>query len=306
MINKALCCQPHFFIIGAAKAGTTSLYMDLAKHPSIFLCNPKEPEFFCRDEVYGKGIDWYLRLFGDAGQSQICGEASTQYSNRSRFPLTVERIKKHAACARFIYVVREPCARAYSYWVQLVKNQQNFGGDTEVPLDFRSAWGVRPDIVDGSDYPYQLQPYLDTFGSEAIHVVVFEELVVQYERVMSELCSFLGIDLGPLMAGNRSHANESSRHFASRARSNLADALKTHWIIRNGRRFLPVGVRQQVLGLAMKSPLGRRYVKEVELQPMDPQTRKELGEKYRPIVEWMETYLGRDLCEWREAAEASS
>ena len=40
---------PNFLIIGAAKAGTTSLYDWLRQHPDVFMPALKEPKFFAYD-----------------------------------------------------------------------------------------------------------------------------------------------------------------------------------------------------------------------------------------------------------------
>src|SRR6476659_4636931 len=54
---------PNFFIIGAAKAGTTTLYDLLDQHPQVYLPFDKEPAFFCDDDYFRNGIDWYLQTF---------------------------------------------------------------------------------------------------------------------------------------------------------------------------------------------------------------------------------------------------
>lgn len=46
-----------FFIVGAAKCGTTGLYRYLAAHPAVFMPENKEPNFFCSD----------IRTFGAVG-----------------------------------------------------------------------------------------------------------------------------------------------------------------------------------------------------------------------------------------------
>ena len=68
--------RPDFMIIGAMKSGTTTLYHYIGMHPGVFMCFPKEPMFFSRDEVYARGLDWYFSLFREAREDQICGEAN--------------------------------------------------------------------------------------------------------------------------------------------------------------------------------------------------------------------------------------
>src|SRR6266568_6603804 len=70
---------PNFFVIGAMKAGTTSLYEYLFAHPNVFLpTETKEPAFFARNWRRGEG--WYRSLFAGAGDAVAVGEASTSYT----------------------------------------------------------------------------------------------------------------------------------------------------------------------------------------------------------------------------------
>ncbi|PYC46421.1 hypothetical protein DI396_15600 [Litorivita pollutaquae] len=113
-----------FFIIGAAKAGTTSLHARLQAHPDLFLTEPKEPEFFARDDRYEAGIDSYAALFTDAKPGQLRGDASTLYSLAPLFPKTAERIKTHCPEAKFIYMLREPVNRAVDHNRTVAQSQQ--------------------------------------------------------------------------------------------------------------------------------------------------------------------------------------
>ena len=101
---------PNFFVIGAPKAGTTSLFKQLSRHPDIFLSPIKEPNHFCadlhpfagssslndrlpldmesylssqiREPIQSAWItdrDQYCRLFDSAGCESAVGECSTTY-----------------------------------------------------------------------------------------------------------------------------------------------------------------------------------------------------------------------------------
>ena len=69
---------PNFLIIGAMKAGTTSLYQYLGSHPQVFMAQPKELHFFS----YRAGEDtaWYAEHFAGAGAAIAVGEASASYT----------------------------------------------------------------------------------------------------------------------------------------------------------------------------------------------------------------------------------
>lgn len=105
--------KPSFLIIGAQKAGTSSLFWYLSQHPDIRLPQRKELHFF--DLRYGKGIDWYEGLFPtnlDSSQ-QITGEASPYYLFHPRVP---ERVWRHYPNIRLIALLRNPVDRAYSHF----------------------------------------------------------------------------------------------------------------------------------------------------------------------------------------------
>ena len=87
---------PHFLIIGAMKAATSTLYDQLRHQPGIFLPELKEPNFFSDDAHYARGIDWYTGLFAEAGPSDLIGDASTHYTwsdSYRRFPNRLKQFK---------------------------------------------------------------------------------------------------------------------------------------------------------------------------------------------------------------------
>ena len=84
--------MPDFIVIGSAKCGTTSLCDDIARGRSFFVSRPKEPEFFCRNENYAKGLGWYASLFDGCGEGRLAGEGSTMYSSCEQFPEAAARI----------------------------------------------------------------------------------------------------------------------------------------------------------------------------------------------------------------------
>jgi hypothetical protein len=81
---------PTFFLVGAMKAGTTSLYQYLNAHPKIFMSPTKEPNYFCKDftaqsaDRRGRITLWsdYVRLFEAARDETAIGEASVVYLGR--------------------------------------------------------------------------------------------------------------------------------------------------------------------------------------------------------------------------------
>ena len=294
---------PDFIVIGAAKAGTTSLCDDLSRHPGVFITKPKEPEFFCRDENYAKGIDWYTSLFDAAKPDQIAGEGSTMYANAPAFPGVPQRIKNATPDARLVYLVREPTARAHSYWVQKLKNQQNFGGDMDFPTDFATALRTKPEIVLGSDYRLQLELYLEHVPREQILVLLFEDYTNKRDTTLKTLGGFLGFDPAPLLAMDAVKSNESKAHFRDRARTGFAEDLKRNPAIRLARAVLPKAIKQKALDRAYAKAEETNRVRPDLPPPLSPELRAQIWDQVSDSVGWLEAFMDRDLSIWRSKHE---
>jgi hypothetical protein len=81
---------PDFFIVGAPKCGTTALFTYLQKHPQVFMCGIKEPQFLAAD-ILGDARqvrNWkdYLACFSEAEPSAKVGEGSVAYLGSPRRP----------------------------------------------------------------------------------------------------------------------------------------------------------------------------------------------------------------------------
>jgi len=207
--------RPNFLVIGAMKAGTTSLYRLLCRHPQIGMSREKEPAFFCADEIFARGWAWYESLFTDAYGKTAVGEASTSYTKRYVYPRAAERIGEHLPDARLIYVVRHPLERIESQWMHGV--HQGWHSSS-----FRRAL-EEPGLLDPSRYWSQISAYRKFFPDERILVLLFDEFKHRPAEFMSQVFRFLGVDpdapLGELgKAENASTSMESERPILSRLR----------------------------------------------------------------------------------------
>ena len=95
---------PTFIVIGAGKAGTTSLWGYLRDHPQVFMSDPKELDFFTVEHNWSKGVGWYEAHFADAGDAVARGEASGSYTNWPNFAgrwacPSFKQFRKSKACA---------------------------------------------------------------------------------------------------------------------------------------------------------------------------------------------------------------
>ncbi len=134
--------KPDFFIIGAQKCGTTSLYNYLVKHPCVLSSHEKEIHFFT--DKYDKGYSWYSKQFPSLIKKYyytvrkhhriITGEATPYYLFH---PHVAKRIKSAFPKAKIIIMLRNPVDRAFSHYRYHVKLGQE-------PLSFKDAIEAEP------------------------------------------------------------------------------------------------------------------------------------------------------------------
>lgn len=161
---------PDFIIVGAMKSGTTTLYRWLGEQPEIVLPQDKEPDFFSADRAWGRGLDWYGRLFADIPPTRLTGEASVSYTD----PAVAERAARRMAATvpgvRLIYLVRNPLERLRSHY----RHEVQRGRESRPFLEAVGATG-NP-YVARSCYFTCLAPYLEAFPEDRILVVRLEDL----------------------------------------------------------------------------------------------------------------------------------
>ena len=176
---------PDFLIVGAMKSGTSTLQVQLAAQPGIFMTTPKEPNFFSDDPVYGQGLDWYRGLYAEAAPGDLKGEASTHYTKRPTHPHTIERMAAVLSAPRLIYVIRNPVDRAVSHylheWSQGVMGR-----------DALTAFDKHPELVDYGRYAMQIAPYIDRFGAGAVYLTSLEQLKSDPEGELTRIGAHIG------------------------------------------------------------------------------------------------------------------
>lgn len=235
---------PDFVIIGAMKSATSSLYMQLVEQPGIFMCTPKEPNFFSDDDQYSKGMAWYSNLFASAPQGSLLGEASTHYTKLPTHPKAVERLKQYLPNARFVYVMRHPVDRLVSHYM----HEWSTG---VYHCDIDEAINKYPELIAYGRYAMQLEPYFKVFGRDAILPVFFDHLVREPQAELERVCRFIGYQGQPVWIQDMKPDNVSSeriRKFPGYAF--LVDSSLATWL---RRHFIPQSLRDAVkMKLRMK------------------------------------------------------
>lgn len=208
--------HPNFFILGAAKSGTTSLHYYLSQHPDIYISNPKEPPFF--QSEYEKGLDYYWRTYFSGWNGEpIIGEAAPR---NLYLPYVAQRIRDSFPGARLIVILRNPVTRIYSaWWMNVSLGLESLTFEQAVRESYRRIIENYPDQVDYRNnesrvryrwyldmghYAEQLQRYYKLFPKSQIRVYLFDELISNPSSLLCDIFDFLGaqsitttIDLTP-------------------------------------------------------------------------------------------------------------
>jgi len=205
---------PNFFIIGAAKAGTTSLYRYLEQHPQIYMSPIKEPNFFALEgqplDFRGPGDRLYIEqfsvtergcyeaLFEAAGPEPALGEASALYLYSPQAPA---RICRDVPEAKIVAILRHPVDRAYSAFLHLLRDAREPLLSFEAALEaeegrVRGGWEHIWHLRRMGFYGEQLGRYYRCFGRERVRVYLYEALQEEPEGVIADIFNFLGVDAG--------------------------------------------------------------------------------------------------------------
>jgi hypothetical protein len=173
---------PAGFIIGAQKAGTTTLAAMLDQHPQIAVARQKEPDFFHVN--WDRGIEWYRTCFREP--RDILVDASPSYTMAPPDDETVPaRIFALQPLARFIYLVRDPAERCHSaYWHEVRSGRE---GRT-----LRDAVTQQAYYVHASYYYRQLTGFLRYFPLERFLFVPFDDLTGDPVATAARCSRFLG------------------------------------------------------------------------------------------------------------------
>lgn len=291
--------KPDFIIIGAAKAGTTTLHHYLTRHPRIFMSDPKEPTFFARDERYQRGTDWYLSLFANASRDQLCGEASTNYTNWPLYPSTVERMHALVPETRLIYLMRHPVDRAYSHYLQLIHNVRTDDPDYKFRDTFEQHIEKDDSVIQSSLYMQQIERFLERYPRDRLLLLFFEDFMRKPGIILDRFVDFLGLEPGfDFLANGNVSANINKNKEFWLVRSKLTAPLRSlpggQWLADR----LSKKTRDRIYALLSRLPQKKRIEAEYIPPKMLPETRARLLKYFHGPNEKLAQFLGTDLAHW--------
>lgn len=181
---------PDFIVIGAMKCGTSSLAGQLGAQDGLFMTTPKEPNYFSDDDVFAKGPAWYASLFAQAAPGDLKGEASTHYTKRPDYPQCLPRMQAALEAPRLVYMIRDPMVRLVSHYIHAWSE-----GWTSDP--FEVALERLPAMVDYGRYGWQIAPYIEAYGREAVLLTSLERQKADPDGELARIAAHLGL-AGPV------------------------------------------------------------------------------------------------------------
>jgi len=284
---------PSCFIIGAQKAGTTSLAFLLGEQSDICLSTPKEPRYFSKN--YARGVKWYESCFKQP-ERKILLDASPDYSRGPTDLFVVEKSYDGAAFtdvpnrisslnseSRLIYVLRNPVHRTYSsYW-----HNVRAGYDK---TDFSTSIRNSDRYLVASDYLGQLSNFLQCFPLEQFHFILFEDFIKNPHGELKRCCEFLEIAYTPADDRTQTHSN------ASYQLNRWGELVKrTAGSSRNYKRFNQA--LKKVLPSSMQT--GLKKLTTTAIPKISAADQKYLGAMFTPQNNQLEELTGLDLSAWK-------
>lgn len=300
---------PTFFIVGAPRCGTSSLYTYLTAHPRVFMSTPKEPHHFGSDLQFR----WrpyadrarYLALFAGARADQIAGEASVLYLYSKSAPREIQEL---SPSAKIIIMLRDPLEMVSSLhahnlillYEDLADIEQAIAAEDDRRLGRRMPLSCIPELslqyTTLGKYAEHVQRYQETFGPDRVKCILFEELKGEPQRVYAETLAFLGLE--PVGPPDFTAHNPRLRWRSQR----VAWAMLAPY--RYGQR-LGFRLPTNLLRTSVLFPLALFFLLAAKLlvtpaasPPLPPGLRNALREVFKQDVERLARVLGRSLSAW--------
>ena len=294
---------PDFYIVGAPKAGTTSLYEYLAGHPDIFLPGRKELRYFGSDLAHRRrhelSQEEFLDHYAGAQPERQWGNAYVWYLYSRAAAAEIHAVRPDA---RIVVMLRDPVRALYALHSEFV-----FDGNEDIE-DFSDALAAEPDRCAGRRIPAeahfpealcyhrtvaygeQLARYLDLFGRERVHVALIDDFITDADAAAGRVLAFLGLQPANGQAFPHANPNKRSRSAAMR-RLLAAPPPRLRAAI---RAMVPAGPRR-----AAYRRVSALNVRAQDRVAMPHDVERRLRRELDPEVATLETILGRSLAAWR-------
>jgi hypothetical protein len=284
-------------IVGAQKAGTTSLNLYLSQHPMLITHKQTEMIYFLDDKTYSLGYEHaYHRYFPhhETGKMLLAKNVGVMYSRQA-----MERLYKHNPQMQVVIVLRNPVDRAYSaYWFARRRGQEDlktFEEAIEASPDRYKDKGIfrqgNCSYMDRSLYAKHLKMIFSIFPRSQVHIFLTDDMKKDIRGVCNHIFTSIGLDQDVSLDTKREHNR------ASIARSELLARLlgRKSFLKRTFRKILSDKPADKI-----KDMLNRLNEQEVEIPPISPETAARLFKYFEPHNERLAELIGRNLSHWNK------
>jgi hypothetical protein len=307
---------PNFFIVGAAKSGTTSLYEYLKLHPEVYMAPIKETHHFSTDidntkfrPNYARSLnkdlskflesdmeggifhafvkEWnaYSQLFRKVNGEKAIGEVTNSYLYSHE---AAKNIIKKFPQAKIVMMLRNPVDRAFSHYLMDLR----IGYETE---DFMTAlkkdmarnpkgWGISNLYVEVGMYCEQVKRYIETFPESQRRIYIFDDFVKNTEATMKDLFRFVGVS-------ERTDIDFSKKY-------NPSFIPKNKIIVKLNNMKQAKDWLKSLLPKSVKSKFKNTFYTDKDLPKIKPEERKFLQDIFRDDVMKLSELVKRDLSYW--------
>jgi hypothetical protein len=282
-----------FFIAGAPKAGTTSLYYYLEEHPEIEMSSQKEPDYFSDTPLqeqgmyYGKNrintLDKYESLFAQK-EGVIYGEGSVSYLF---YENVAEDIKKYNPNAKIIIMLRNPIDRAFSHYLmdyRLGLVSDSFEDIINKKSKYKNAHLLYQQYIEVSEYAKQIQRYCNVFSTDNL-------LLIDYEDFKGDVSGTVDLVYDFLKVSTEFSADVNTKHNTFTMPKNKGIRfIYSFVILRKILTFIfPKSLVKNIKGLLFKADKKPKLLEE---------TRNQLKQFFSDDVRELGGVLGKDYSKW--------
>lgn len=283
-------------IIGAQKAGTTSMKTYLGQHPALQVHPHKELSYFFDPSEYEKGFDAAVRKYfnNPSGSTQLIAKNAGLYVSESG----IKRLKEHNPDCKLVLILRNPVERTYSSYLM----EKNYGaingsfesieavlrkGDTN---DWRYEF-----FIGMSLYEKHLSMIYRHFAREQVRVIRYKDFKLKPAEICGELFEWMDLTTDFIpdtnIKYNVTHINRSPSYGKF-----VMQLLKNQNPLKRIFRKLMPGKMDYKVGEML-----RNINKTNKLYGKIPETMSQvLGEFYAPHNEKLGELTGIDFSDWNK------
>ncbi|MDF0714774.1 sulfotransferase [Muricauda sp. 334s03] len=296
---------PNFLIVGAAKAGTSTIARCLGQHPSVFMPIRKECRYFSmmdgnfqgpKDYLVNKSIikseEEYIKLFNRANSNQIKGDVSPDYLYY--YKNSIEKIKESYASTnqkepKIIIILRNPVERAFSQYMHFVRDLREKESFTEA-IELENSrkernWEWAWLYVDVGFYLKQVEAYLQNFSK--VKIIIYDDFKRDNQNVLNEISDFLEIKPIEYDFKNRYNVSGSPKNIS------LQKIYSRLVFPKFVRELAPQKIINALKGVKQK--MIRKNIAKTIIPERDKERLKSL---YREDIKELENLINRDLSHW--------